>query len=629
MDKIKKPVELIHSISIENTDRVKDEEYIGHLAAIVESSDDAIISKALDGTIKSWNKGSEKMFGYTAKEAVGKHISLIVPTEYINEEMKILERIRNNEIIDQYETVRKKKSGEEFHVSLTVSPLKDRVGSIIGISKIVRDITARKKSDAELIRANKELIFQNQEKEKRAAELIVANKELAFQNQEKEKRAAELIIANKELLFQNEEKEKRAAELIIANKELLFQNEEKEKRAAELIIANKELLFQNEEKEKRAAELIIANKELLFQNNEKEKRAAELIVANKELAFQNEEKEKRAAELIIANKELVFQNKEKEKRAAELIIANKELLFQNEEKEKRAAELIVANNELAFQNEEKEKRAAELIIANKELAFQNEEKEKRAAELIVANKELAFQNEEKEKRAVKLSIANKELEQFAYIASHDLQEPLRTVSNYMRVFEEDYITLLDGNARKYLVSVNSAIKRMSILIKSLLDFSRLGLNKKLIYVDCKKLIEDVIADLDTIIKSSDVIIEVTEMPSLNVYETEIRQVFQNLITNAIKFQRKHTQPVIKIRSKKINDQWQFSVNDNGIGIAPVHFERIFDIFQRLHNTAEYEGNGIGLANCKKIVQLHQGEIWVESNPGQGTTFYFTIPNLTI
>ena len=157
-------------------------------------------------------------------------------------------------------------------------------------------------------------------------ELIEANKELAFQNKEKEKRAEELSIANKELLFQNQEKEKRAEELIIANKELVFQNQEKEKRAAELSIANKELVFQNEEKEKRAAELIIANKELAFQNDEKEKRAAELIIANKELAFQNKEKEKRAAELIIANKELAFQNEEKEKRAAELIIANKELL---------------------------------------------------------------------------------------------------------------------------------------------------------------------------------------------------------------------------------------------------------------------------------------------------------------
>ena len=260
----------------------------------------------------------------------------------------------------------------------------------------------------ELVIANKELAFQNDEKEKRAAELVIANKELAFQNEEKEKRAAELVIANEELAFQNEVKEKRAAELVIANKELAFQNEEKEKRAAELAIANKELAFQNEEKEKRAAELVIANKELAFQNEVKEKRAAELNIANKELAFQNEEKEKRAAELAIANKELAFQNEVKGKRAAELAVANKELAFQNEEKEKRAAELAIANKELAFQNEEKEKRAAELAIANKELAFQNEVKESRAAELVIANKELAFQNEEKEKRAAELFIANKE-----------------------------------------------------------------------------------------------------------------------------------------------------------------------------------------------------------------------------
>ena len=224
----------------------------------------------------------------------------------------------------------------------------------------------RKKSE-DLISANRELAFLDEEKEKRAAELIIANIELAFQDEEKEKRAAELIIANKELVFRDDEKEKRAAELIIANKELAFQNDEKEKRAAELIIANKELVFQNEEKEKRAAELIIANKELIFQNDEKEKRAAELIVANKELAFQNDEKEKRAAELIIANKELIFQNNEKEKRAAELFIANKELVFQTGEKEKRAAELVIADIELVFQNKEREKRE----IANKELEALN------------------------------------------------------------------------------------------------------------------------------------------------------------------------------------------------------------------------------------------------------------------
>jgi len=288
----------------------------------------------------------------------------------------------------------------------------------------------RENRAAELAIANKELAFQNREKENRAAELVIANRELSFQNSEKKSRAAELAIANKELAFQNEEKKNRAAELAIANKELAFQNEEKKSRAAELAVANKELEFQNEEKKNRAAELVtanvelalqkvgetnraaelvIANKELAFQNKEKENRAAELAIANNELVFQNGEKESRAAELLIANVELAFQNGEKENRAAELLIANIELAFQNEEKENRAAELAIANNELVFQNGEKESRAAELLIANVELAFQNGEKENRAAELLIANIELAFQNEEKENRAAELIIANKEL----------------------------------------------------------------------------------------------------------------------------------------------------------------------------------------------------------------------------
>jgi light-regulated signal transduction histidine kinase (bacteriophytochrome) len=279
---------------------------------------------------------------------------------------------------------------------------------------------------------------------------------------------------------------------------------------------------------------------------------------------------------------------------------------------------------------DKRTRSDELIVANKKLAFQNKEKQKRADELIIANKELAFQNEEKEKRAVELIIANNELKQFAYIASHELQEPLRTISNYMQVFEEDYCARLDENALKYLHQVKNSTRRMSILITSLLEFSRLGINKELTYVDCNQLIDEVISDLDIKIKTSNAIIEVKEMPKLNLYETEIHQLFQNLILNAIKFQEKGAQPKIQIRSEKINEKWKFSISDNGIGIPGEHFNRVFDIFQRLHNNEEnYIGSGIGLAYCKKIVQMHHGEIWVESNKEQGVTFHFTIPKLSV
>jgi PAS domain S-box-containing protein len=175
-----------------NSEQQHDEEYISHLAAIVESSEDAILSNSLDGTIKSWNRGSEKMFGYTTEETIGKHISLIVPHKYIDDEKKILEKILNNEIIAHYETVRQKRSGEEFYVSLTVSPLKDRSGNFIGVSKIIRDVTSRKKAETDLITANKELAFQNSEKEKRAQELIIANRNLKISEEQ-------LLEVNKEL----------------------------------------------------------------------------------------------------------------------------------------------------------------------------------------------------------------------------------------------------------------------------------------------------------------------------------------------------------------------------------------------------------------------------------------------
>jgi PAS domain S-box-containing protein len=231
------------------------------------------------------------------------------------------------------------------------------------------------------------------------------------------------------------------------------------------------------------------------------------------------------------------------------------------------------------------------------------------------------------KKQVELETKNKELEQFAYLASHDLQEPLRTVSNYMQLFEEDYIDKLDDNARKYLQSAKNATQRMSLLIKSLLEFSRLGRNKKLALVDCKKLINDVIADLEIAIKTSGAVIEVSEMPTINMYESELRQLFQNLITNAIKFRKKNTNPKLNIRAAQFQEKWKFSVSDNGIGIAPEYFERVFGIFQRLHTSQEYEGYGIGLANCKKIVELHDGEIWIESTLGESTTFHFTLSNL--
>jgi PAS domain S-box-containing protein len=550
---------------------------------------------------------------------------------------------------------------------------------VIANTELIFQNGEKEKRAAELIIANQELVFQNKEKEDRAAELILANQELVIQNQEKENRAAELIIANRELAFQNTEKEKRAAELVIANTELAYQNGEKEKRAAELIIANSELAYQNIEKEKRHAELIIANQELVIQNAEKEKRAADLVIANIELAYQNAEKEKRAAELSIANTELAYQNREKEKRATELIITNHELALAEEQfrqvVESSPTAIIVINVKglITLVNNQTEKLFEydrDELIGNKlEMLVPERFRNRHSNDMtmffntpqtrsIGADRELYALSKngteiqveiglnpietvkgkkvlvsivditERKAQEAMLKKHNKELEQFAYVASHDLQEPLRTVANYMDVFETDYLPLLDDKARQYITSVTRATERMSTLIKSLLAFSRLGHNKVLVSVDCNDLVADVLADLATVIEKSDATICIAPLPVLNLYEVEMRQVFQNLITNAIKFMKKNAKPKIQIGAEQIKDRWRFSIRDNGIGIAANSFDRVFDIFQRLHTSQTYEGSGIGLANCKKIIQLHGGDISIESTLGKGTTFYFDIPILT-
>ena len=450
-------------------------------------------------------------------------------------------------------------------------------------------------------------------------------------------KAAELVIANIELDFQNEEKEKRAAELIIANIELAFQNEEKEKRAAELVIANKELAFQNEEKEKRAAELIIANEELAFQNKVKEKRAAELVIANKELAFQNREKEKRASELIIANEELAFQNNVKEKRAAELVIANEELAYQNEEKENRAAELVIANEELAFQNEVKEKRAAELVIANKELAFQNKEKEKRAAELVIANGELIFQNNEKEKRAAELIVAKERAEESdrlksAFLAnmSHEIRTPMNGILGFAGLLktpnltgekQQEYIRIIENSGKRMLNIINDIISISKIESGILeVNISETNINDQIDYILNFFLSETenkgILLFSKNSLSANDVIIKTDK--------EKLYAILTNLVKNAIKFTKEGS---IEFGYAKKGKFIEFFVKDTGVGISQEQKKLIFERFRQGSESLSrnYEGAGLGLSISKAYVELLGGNIWVESITGKGSTFYFTIP----
>jgi len=230
---------------------------------------------------------------------------------------------------------------------------------------------------------------------------------------------------------------------------------------------------------------------------------------------------------------------------------------------------------------------------------------------------------------VTLELKNKELEQFNYIASHDLQEPLRTVSNYIQILEEDFSDELSQEAKNHIRTIQRATSRMSTLIRYLLDFSRLGRDRKLVSIDCNEIVENVIADLNSLIQTTGTKIQVGNLPVINAYETELHQLFQNLINNAIKFRKKDTAPQITIGCENYNEHFEFYITDNGIGISEKHFDRIFQIFQRLNADREFEGYGIGLANCKKIAEMHGGKIWIESELGKGSTFKFSISNFQV
>ncbi|HEX2865647.1 MAG TPA: PAS domain S-box protein [Ignavibacteriales bacterium] len=225
-----------------------------------------------------------------------------------------------------------------------------------------------------------------------------------------------------------------------------------------------------------------------------------------------------------------------------------------------------------------------------------------------------------------LKRSNEELEQFAYVASHDLQEPLRMVSAYTKLLEMQLKDKLDEKTAKYMYFVIDGAKRMHALIQDLLAFSRVTSPRETISrTDLNDLMAEIMRDFQVAITDHSAQVEIAEMPVLYLDPTQVKLVFQNLIQNAIKFKGAEN-PFIQIKAEKKEHEWLFSVKDNGIGIDPEFHERIFVIFQRLHEKEKYPGTGIGLSICKKIVERHGGRIWLDSKPGEGSTFFFTIPD---
>jgi signal transduction histidine kinase len=265
-----------------------------------------------------------------------------------------------------------------------------------------------------------------------------------------------------------------------------------------------------------------------------------------------------------------------------------------------------------------EARDSALIHAQGELEQRVRDLQTEVAERQRAEKGLA-------EKTAELQRSNAELEQFAYVASHDLQEPLRMITGYTQLLAKRYHDKLDETAAEFIGYAVDGAKRMQGLIRDLLTYSRVGTRgKPFAWAQCDKILGDTIVSLKVAIEESGATITHDPLPTVLCDEGQLGQLFQNLLGNGIKY-RNSTAPRIYVSCRREGPNWLFSVKDNGIGVDPRYAERIFIIFQRLHTRDQYPGTGIGLAVCKKIVERHSGKIWLESQLGQGATFYFTIP----
>jgi PAS domain S-box-containing protein len=642
---------------------------------LIEASHDPLFAVSAEGIITDINEAAVTITGVTREKLSGSDfIGYFSDPQRAREVYE--EGFLKGFVVDASLAIRHI-NGRLTEVLFNGSVFKDAKGKVLGVVIVARELSV----------TNKELAFQNEEKEKRAAELVVANKELAFQNDEKEKRAAELIIANKELAYQNDEKEKRAAELIVANKELAFQNDEKEKRAEELIIANRELLFQNDEKEKRAAELFIANKELVFQTVEKEKRAAELVIADIELDFQNKEKEKRE----IASKELEafsYRVKLASQYARSLIEASLDPLFtispagkitdmnnaslnitgKSREQligtdffdyftepdkardgyEQVFAEGFVADYPLTIKDhaltdvlfngsvyKDEQGNVLGVVVVARDITEQKRiEKElieaKVFAELATVIAEDAKDKAESATRLAEDSVKSKQ--QFLSNMSHEIRTPMNAIIGFTKVVLK---TDLSAKQREYLTAIKMSGDALIVLINDILDLAKVDAGKMTFEQIPFRMAMSISAMLhlfETKIQEKNLELVINydkRIPGVLVGDpVRLHQIILNLVSNAVKFTSKGKITVSTSLLKEDEDfvTIEFAVADTGIGIPENKIEKIFENFQQASSGTSrlYGGTGLGLAIVKQLVEPQGGSIRVESKIDEGSIFSFIL-----
>lgn len=592
------------------------------LAAIVRSSTDAIISFDCDGTIQSWNPAAEQLYGYTEAEAIGRPMQLIVPQHREHEFERLLATVAGGGAVERFETERVDRDGRPLAISLTVSPICDRYGVVSGVSAIARDVTERKQAE-ERFRLAVESSPSAMLMVDAAGAIVMGNAEaqrmFGFERDELVGQSIEILVP------------RRFTEAHPEHRSMFMRKPE-----ARTMGAGRDLYAVRKDGSEFPVEIglnPIETSEGVF--------VLSAIVDITERK-QAEERFRLAVEsspngmvMVDASGTIVLVNAETERMFGysrdELVGSTVGTLvptrFRGQHPRHReafhrdpAARVMGAGRELYAVRKDGTEFPVEIglnPIETPDGMF--------VLSAIVDITERKQAQDALARRTEELARSNAQLQQFAYVASHDLQEPLRMVASFTRLLEQEYSELLDEAGREYVQFAVDGAVRMQNLIRDLLAYARVSTRaEKRLVVESAEAAQLALTNLALAIGENDAIVEIDALPPVRVFEGQLGEVFQNLIANAIRF-RGDARPRVRVRAHPRGPMVEFSVADNGIGIAPEHHEEVFEVFRRLHTRPAYEGTGIGLAICKRIVEHNGGRIWLESAVGRGTTVYFTLP----
>ena len=603
--------------------------------AIVDSTDDAVISKTLEGIIESWNRGAETLYGYTAEEAIGQPMQLLIPPDRLNEEPKILERIARGDKVEHFETVRRHKDGHLIDISATISPVFDETGKVIGASKIARDITERKQME-EALKAREIKLSTIIDTEPECVKLLARDGSLQQMNRAGLNMIeAESLdqVAGRSVLgiiapeFQN-------AFMALTNK--VFQGNPGvlefeiiglkgthrwlESHAVPLRDSHDKIIsllsVTRDITERKQTEAALAQKTIFL--NERVKELNCLYQTSSLMAESNKSKEellKEAVSLIPLGWQYPAIT------CARIVIGEQAFITDNfrETPWKLSADITVSGKAVGSA----EVRYLEGTPALDEGPFLKEERD------LIGNLAREYGAMVERKQTEKeIMRSNAELEQFSYAISHDMRQPLRMISSYLKLIKNGLATQLDSENSEYFNFAIDGANRLDQMIVGLLEYSRVGRRgEPPEWIESRSLLDEALLYLRSAIAEAQAEVQVEgSWPRIFVSPDEVMRLLQNLIGNAVKFRVSGRIPKITVTGEMFDNEWRVCVADNGAGILPDQIGRLFQVFQRLQSRNKYEGTGIGLALCRKIAEHHRGRIWAESaGEGQGSQFYVSLP----